>query len=78
MNAQLIEDILSGLSVNSRGSIRGKGAAINKIQAEHYKCIEKILMDIRVTIAMEKKSLGDKATLLSNVEKFVEQKYFSI
>jgi len=40
MKAQNIEQFLSELKVNSRGSIRNKSKVIDKIQAQHLKEVD--------------------------------------
>jgi len=54
MKAQDIEQILSELKANSRGSIRNKSKVIDKIQAQHLKEVDDKLMDVRVFVAQIK------------------------
>ena len=51
MDCLKIDEILSELKVNSRGSIRGKNRVIDKIHSEHLKSTDNLLMDIRVYVA---------------------------
>ena len=51
MNAQIIENTLNELSVDSIGRIRGKQKANNKILSQHLTEIDNKLMDIRVFVA---------------------------
>jgi hypothetical protein len=51
INAQIIEEVLNELKVDSLGRIRGKQKANNKILSQHLTEIDNKLMDIRVFVA---------------------------
>lgn len=51
MNCQEIQNAINELKVNSRGAIRGKNKAIDKLHALHLKKLDSELMDIRVYVA---------------------------
>ena len=76
MDCQKIESIISSLSVNKIGSIRGKGRVIDKIHLEHLKKLDSELMDIRVYVA--KLSTGySSSEVLKMVDHFIYQKQIS-
>lgn len=70
MKANEIEEILNTLNVNSRGSIRGKNNAINKIQSLNYKEVDRKLMDIRIFVAKQNVNIPGK-TLLQVIDEYI-------
>ena len=72
MNALEVEKAFATLKVDSAGRIRGKNAAINKIHSDHFKAVDKALMDIRVFVA--RMSTGQSSTeVLKAVDEFIYQ-----
>jgi hypothetical protein len=51
MNAQIIEEVLNELKVDSLGRIRGKQKANNKILSKHLTEVDNKLTDIRIFVA---------------------------
>lgn len=73
MNCKTIEELLGGIKVNARGSMRGKNKVIDKIHAAHLKSRDNELMDIRIFVA--KMSTGhDTKTALKLIDDFLYQK----
>lgn len=73
MKAQQIETALNELKVNSLGRIRGKGKVINKIQNDHYKSIDSVLMDVRIFVARLSTGHSTKDAL-QMIDEFIYQK----
>ena len=51
MNCQTIEESLNKLTVNSRGSIRGKNKCVDEIHRAHLKTVDNSLIDVRIFVA---------------------------
>jgi hypothetical protein len=73
MNCEDIQAALNELKVNSKGHIRGKNRAIDKIHSMHLKKYVSVLMDVRVFVA--KVSTGhDTETALRLIDEFIYRK----
>lgn len=76
MNCNDIAIALDTLKVNSRGSIRGKSRAIDKIHSMHLKKLDNELMDIRVFVA--RVSTGHTTNdALKMIEEYIYKKQIS-
>lgn len=72
-NSETIDNALNTLSVNSRGHIRGKGRANDKILSDHLKVLDSELTDIRVFVAKLSTGYTTKQAL-EMIDEFIYKK----
>lgn len=73
MNCLKIEKILSTLKADSRGFIRGKNKAIDKIHSAHLQDVDSKLMDVRVFVAKLSTGYSTKEAL-KMIDDFIYKK----
>jgi hypothetical protein len=71
--SEQIDDILNGLAANSRGQIRGKTQANNKLLAMQLKAVDSALMDVRVYVAQLSTAYSTKEAL-KLIDEFIYKK----
>ncbi len=75
MKAQQISDAIDLIKVDTIGRRQGMGKAISKIQSEHLKSVDGVLMDVRVYVA--KLSGYSAEGLKKMIDQFIYEKQIS-